>query len=78
MSYKEENLSALTDLVNKLDSVQIDIDTLISFMEFDENSSKDSDAESKLNNILSRFSTNFKNNRDKFVLKMISALEIMD
>jgi hypothetical protein len=78
MNYKEENLGALTDLINKMDSVQIDIETLLSCMEFDDNSPKDSEAESKLNDLVNRFTVNYKSNRDKFVLKMISVLETMD
>ena len=78
MNYKEANIEALTDLVEKIDIVQIEIQSLLSLMDFGENiknSGKKAEAEIRIIEIIDRFSEVYKSNRDKFVLKMITQLE---
>ncbi|MDA3939792.1 MAG: hypothetical protein PF693_10835 [Spirochaetia bacterium] len=77
MNQKEENLEALTHLVNKLDTVQTEIESLLPLMDFD-NSDKEIEAAKNISDIIDRFSEVFKNNRDKFVLKIISIIEAME
>ena len=81
MNYKEANIEALTDLVEKIDVVQIEIQSLLSLMDFGEesrNPAKEIEAVEKINEIINRFSEVYKSNRDKFVLKIISVLESME
>ena len=78
MNYKEANIEALTDLVEKIDIVQIEIQSLLSLMDFGENiknSGEKTEAEIRIIEIIDRFSEVYKSNRDKFVLKMITQLE---
>ena len=80
MNYKEANIEALTNLVEKIDIVQIEIQSLLSLMDFGEhikNSGEETEAEIRINEIIDRFSEVYKVNRDKFVLKIISVLESM-
>lgn len=74
MKQKEENLEAFMVLINKIDTVQIEIESLLSLMDF---SDSEKEAEIKIENILNSFSNVYKSNRDKFVMKIISVLESM-
>ena len=81
MKHKENNIEALTELVNRIDSVQIEIESFLSLMDFGDNIRnpvEETAAGKSINLILNRFSGVYKSNRDKFLLKMISELELMD
>lgn len=75
MTQKEENLDALMSLVNKIDAVQIEIESLYSLMDFNDTEKEE---EISVDKIINRFSEVYKSNRDKFVLKIISILESME
>jgi hypothetical protein len=74
MKHKEENLEAFMVLIDKIDTVQIEIESLLSLMDF---SDTDKEAEFKIETITNGFSEVSKSNRDKFVMKIITVLESM-
>ncbi len=80
MSPKEATLEALINLVDKIDAVQTEIDCLFPLMDFGDEfqvGDQQKEIEKEIAEYIERFSSVYKSNRDKFVSKMVSRIELM-